>query len=333
MQAFVTGATGFIGSHVCRELLERGHDVRALVRESSDLSLVEDLDVETHVGDVTDPASLRDGLEGCDAFFHVAGVVSFWKGNAELMHEVNVEGVYNAVEAAKAAEVDRMIHTSTVGAIGVPQGGVGDEETEYNWSGRGIPYMETKHRGQEMVLRNAATGALDAVSVNPGTVLGPGDKNLNGGQFVRALVKGDMPGLPKGAVNFCDVRDVAEGHVLAYEEGTSGERYILGGENHTWAEFSGIVADVTGAETISREIPYPLALATGYANNLAAKFTGKPPLLSVGAVKAAYEDLSFSSAKAQKELGYTHRPVRESVADTYEWYVDHGYLDPVEEHR
>jgi dihydroflavonol-4-reductase len=333
MRAFVTGATGFIGSHVCRELRDRGHEVRALVRESSDLTLLEDLTVETHVGDVTDPVSLREGLEDCEAFFHLAGVVSFWKGKAELMHEVNVEGAYNAVEAAKAADVERMVHTSSVAALGIPEGRVGDEETEFDWGGRGIPYKETKHRGQEIVLQNARNGLVDAVSVNPGTVLGPGDKNLNGGQFVRAMVKGDMPGLPGGGVTFVDVRDVARGHVQAYEEGATGERYVLGGDNLSWSEFSDVVADVTGADTLDRVIPYPLALAVGYANNAKAKFTGKPPLLSAGAVKAAYNDLYFSSAKAEKELGYEHRPARESVEDTYEWYVEHGYLDPVEEHQ
>lgn len=332
MRAFVTGGTGFLGSHVCRRLLEEGHEVRALVRESSDLALLEDLDVATHVGDVTDPGSLRAGMDGCDAVFHLAGFVSYWDGHADLLHEVNVEGTYNVVEAAKATDgVHRLVHTSSVAALGIPDDPPGDEDTTFDWDEHGIDYMMTKHRGQRIALGASRHGLLDVVVVNPATVLGPGDKNLNGGQFVRAVVKGDVPGAPKGAVNMVDVRDVADGHLRAYEDGASGEAYVLGSENLRWIEFFDLVAEVTGADPPSWEVPYPAALALGAVNDLVARFTGEPPMLTRNAVRAAYQPLAFSSGKARKELGYDPRPIRASVRDTYDWYVDHGYLRPVED--
>lgn len=327
MRAFVTGATGFLGSHVTRRLLEEGHEVRALVRETSDLSLIEDLDVETVVGDVADPLSVREGMSGCDTVFHLAGVVSFRPGDAELLHRVNVEGTYNVVEAAKFQDVDRLVHTASVAALGYPQEReVADEDTEFNWQEHGIPYMATKNKGQRIVLGNASKGMLDAVVVNPGTVLGPGDKNKNGGQFLRSMVKGHLPGVPGGGQNFVDVRDVAEGHIRALEEGASGERYILGGENLSWRAFYDLVEEVTGHPAPSRTIPYPLAYAGAWWAEVRARFTDRPAFPTRAAVRAAYMDLHYSSDKARKELGYTTRPLEEAIRDTARWYREHGML-------
>ncbi len=327
MRAFVTGATGFIGSHVTRELLQEGHEVRALVRETSDLSLIEDLDVETVVGDVADPLSVREGMERCDTVFHLAGVVSFRPSDADLLHRVNVEGTYNIVEAAKFHDVDRLVHTASVAALGHPEGGeVADEETEFNWQAIGIPYMATKNKGQRIVLGNAEKGMLDAVVVNPSTLLGPGDKNKNGGQFIRTMLKGHLPGVPGGGQNFGDVRDAARGHILAYEKGHSGENYILGGENLSWRAFYDLVEDVTGHPAPKRTIPYPLAYAGAWWAEVRARFTNRPAFPTRKAVKAAYMDLHYSSAKARKELGYTTRPLDASIRDTVRWYREHGYL-------
>lgn len=327
MRALVTGATGFLGSHIAKRLLGKGHDVRVLVRPTSDLTLVEDLDGDAVVGDVTDPGTLPPAVEGCDAVFHAAGVVSFWRGWEDKLRAVNVEGVRNVVRAAEEAGVDRFVHTSSVAAVGrPPKGEVADETFDFGWGTRPSPYMETKHAGEQIVLEAARDGGLDAVAVNPGTVLGPGDINRNGGQIVREAVRGGFPGVPDGGTTFVDVRDVAEGHLLAHDQGAPGERYILGGQNLTFAELFDVVADVADVKTPDGRFPYPAALAYAYWTEVKAVFTGRHPRLPAAAARELFKETFYSSEKAKRDLGYDPRPIRQAVRDTYEWYVDHGYL-------
>lgn len=331
MQALVTGATGFLGSHICRRLLEEGHGVRALVRETSDRSLIEDLDVEPVVGDVTDPASLGPAVEGCDAVFHLAGVVSFWRALADRLWEVNVEGTRHVVQACLAADVDRLVHTASVAALGYdPDGGQADEETPFNWPDRGFHYMRTKHAGQQVVLDAVAEEGLDAVVVNPSTILGPGDLNKNGGQLVRVAVMGGGVRYPTGGTNLVDVRDVADGHLRALEKGRSGERYVLAGDDLSYREFFQLCTDELGSPPPKEPLSYPLALTFAAFDELKARFTGRHPRYPKDTVRSLFTTTFYSAAKAEEELGFSARPVRTSVRETYDWYVEHGMLRPVE---
>lgn len=327
MQALVTGATGFLGSHVARRLVEEGHDVRALVRGTSDTTLIDDLDVETVVGDVTDPSTLPPTVDGCDAVFHAAGVVSFWPGWRERLEAVNVRGVEHVIEAAIGADVDRLVHTSSVAAVGrPPEGTVADESMDFVWDGPTSPYVETKHAGEEIVREAARKGRIDAVAVNPGTVLGPGDLNKNGGQIVREAARAGFPGVPDGGTSFVDVRDVAEGHLRAHRKGRTGERYILGAENLSFAELFAIVGEETPADPPEGRFPYWAAMAYAYWSELRSRFSGRHPRLPVAAARELFRETYYSSKKAEEELGFDPRPVREAVADTYDWYVEQGML-------
>lgn len=326
MHVLVTGSTGFIGSHIVRVLRREGHEVRAMHRSTSDLTLLEGLELELVEGDVTEPASLRAAMEDVDAVVNCAGFISLWNGHEDALHRVNVEGAYNVVEAAKAQDVDRLVHTSSIAAVGPPQEGeVADESNP--WPGdHGVGYFRTKRRGEEVVLGNARRGALDAVVVNPGTAIGPRDVNWTGGYLIRSVVKDYLPGAPGGGTNFVDVRDVAEGHVRALHKGRTGERYILGGENRSFVEMYELIGDVTGAEPPGRVIPYPIAWASAWWQETKARFQDRRPYLNRAQVRATYLDIYVDSSRAEDELGVEARPVRESVEDAYAWYVDEGML-------
>lgn len=325
MQALVTGATGFLGSHIARRLLDEDWDVRALVRPTSDLSLLDDLDVETVTGDVTDATTLPPAVEACDVVFHAAGVVSFWSGWQDRLEAVNVDGVRNVVEAAVDADVDRLVHTSSVAAVGLPEDGVADE-SRFAEAATSNPYVRTKLAGERIVADAAKQGRLDAVVVNPGTVLGPGDVNKNGGQVVRAVVRGDFPGPPDGGTNFVDVRDVADGHLAAHEKGRTGQRYILGGDNLTYGEMFDVVGEAAGIDPPSGAFPYVAALAVAAIGELRGHLSGRHPPMPIATARALFEDAYYSSKKARSELGYDPRPIQEAVQDTVDWYRDRGML-------
>jgi len=326
VRVLVTGATGLVGGAVVRELLHRGHRVRALVRPTSDRSNLPAQGVELAEGDVLDRPSVERALQGQEAVVHTAGVATLDADRATLF-AVNAGGVEVVLGAALAAGVSRAVLTSSTAVLGgstVPR--VADEETTSSAETLGLDYFVSKLRGEETALDLSARG-LPLVVVRPAYVLGPGDLNGSSTSVVLALARRALPVYVQGGASFCDVRDVAHGHVEALVRGRVGETYILGGQNLTMDELVGRVCRAAGVQP-PRRVPYAVALAATRALGLAARFGGPRPPASEPLLAASRLYTFVTSAKAQRELGYAIRPVEESVRDTLRWYLSRGALRP-----
>jgi len=325
MKVLLTGATGFVGSWVARELAQAGHEVRALVRKTSSLQNLDGIALERAEGDVCDRASVERALGGCDAVAHVAGVAHFKPGEERRMYEVNVGGVENVLGAALAKGVKRAVLTSSTAALGgstVKR--VADESAPSSAEASGIDYFVTKYRGERAALALAARG-LHVCALRPVVLLGPGDIYQSSATTFLALAKRKMPVYVDGGAAFCDVRDVARAHVVALERGRSGEVYFLGGHNMEIGEMVRKVAKVAGVKP-PRRAPYPVAYAVAGAIELAARALGRHSDLSRQLVKASHFYTWVSSEKAQKELDYTIRPFEDSLRDTLRFFLQSGRL-------
>jgi dihydroflavonol-4-reductase len=324
MKVLVTGGTGLVGGAVVAELLARGHAVRALVRPSSDLSNLDRTRVELALGDVLDRPSVEEALRGCQAVIHAAGVAAI-TGDRKKLFAINAGGVEVVLGAALAAGVERAVLTSSTAVLGgarVPR--VMDEETTSSAETLGFHYFVSKKRGEETALDLVARG-LPLVVVRPSFVLGPGDIYRSSAALVMSLAKKKMPVYVQGGASFCDARDVARGHVAALERGRVGEAYILGGHNLTMDEALGRICRMAGVPSPQR-IPYSLATLAIRAMGLLAGVGGPVPAIHPDLLRASALYTFVTSAKAQRELGYTIRPFDESVGDTLRWYVQSGML-------
>jgi len=313
----VTGASGFLGWHVARVAIERGCAVRALVRPGS---RVEELPVETVTGDLRDPASLRRAVSGCGMVFHVAGDYRLWARNPRELYDSNVEGTRNLLEAARAAGVERVVYTSTVGAVGIPPGGLGDETTPVSLADMAGDYKRSKFLAEQVALESASAGA-DVVVVNPTAPMGDHDfKPTPTGQIVLDFLNGAMPAYIDTGLNVVDARDAAEGHWLASQRGRSGERYILGSENLTLAEILRRLAALTNRKPPRVRLPYLVAWCAGASSTAWARVSGSPPRVSLEAVRMAKKKMWVTHAKATRELGYQPGPAAQALARAVEWF-------------
>jgi len=328
MATLVTGATGFIGSHIAKKLVDRGEHVKVLLRGSSKTTNIDDIDVERVYGDVMDLSSINEALRGCDTLYHTAGVASFRKKDYQKMEDINVGGTSNILNAALESGVKKAVHTSSIAAIGVDsQGGIADEQTKYDLDYLGVKYLETKHRGEQIALELAKKG-LPLVVVNPATVIGTGDIYLSSTAFILWYYKKKFPGYMDGTLNMVDVEDVADGHILAAEKGKIGERYILGNENFTLLELFSLLEEVTGVPKPKMKIPYFMALASGYfVERILGMSFPNYSTMDLDSVKLSKLRWHFDSSKAIAELGYQPRDIKKSVKNTLEWFRENGYLD------
>lgn len=318
----VTGATGFVGWHVARRLIETGHRVRALVRPGSRLR---ELEAEAVAGDLRDPESLARAAAGCGLVFHVAADYRLWARRPEELYESNVRGTRHLLEAARRAGVERVVYTSTVGAIGIPPEGLGDEQTPVSLKEMTGAYKRSKFLA-EQAAQEAARAGLPVVIVNPTAPVGDHDfKPTPTGRIILDFLRGAMPAYIETGLNFVDVRDVAEGHRLACERGRPGERYILGAENWTLEEFFRRLAAISGLPAPRRRIPYALALAAGALSTGWARLSGRPPRAPLDGVRMARKKMFVSSAKAGRELGYSPGPVEAALRRAVEWFRANGY--------
>jgi len=325
----VTGASGFVGWHVARQLLAKGQRVRALVRNPArSAAALEELDgVEVALGDLRDPASLAKAVEGCGTLFHVAADYRLWAPNPEELHQSNVDGTRNMFEAARRAGVERCVYTSTVGCIGFPKDESGDETTPVSLAEMSGPYKRSKFLAEEVALRFAAEG-FPVVIVNPTAPIGDHDfKPTPTGKMVVDFLKGAMPAFLDTGLNVAYVGDVAAGHLAALEHGRAGERYILGGENMTLQQILGTLAQVTGGKAPTMRIPYAVAYAAGVASTGWASITGKEPLAPLDGVRMARKKLWVRHDKAARELGYTAAPAKEALRRAAEWFQANGYCE------
>jgi dihydroflavonol-4-reductase len=318
----VTGATGFIGWHVARLLAERGHKVRALVRPPSQLR---ELEAEPVTGDLRDAASLDRAVAGCGLVFHVAADYRLWARNPDELYRSNVEGTRHVLEAARSQGVERVVYTSTVGCIGVPKGGVGDETVPVTLAEMKGAYKRSKFLAERVALEFAASG-FPVVVVNPTAPVGDHDvKPTPTGKIVLDFLKGAMPAFIDTGLNLVDVRNAAEAHLLAAERGRPGERYIVGCENLTLAGILEKLAGLTGREAPRVRLPYAVAYAAGVVTTGWARVTGRPPRAPLDAVRMARKKMWVSHDKARRELGFSPAPVDAALGRAVEWFRANGY--------
>jgi dihydroflavonol-4-reductase len=321
--ALITGASGFVGWHVARKLIERGQVVRALVRSTSRLRELDG--AETITGDLRDAGSLKRAAAGCGLVFHVAADYRLWASDPRELYESNVEGTRNLLAAALEAGVERVVYTSTVGCIGLPKGGEGDEEMPVSIDEMSGPYKRSKFQAEKVALEFAEAG-LPVVIVNPTAPVGDHDfKPTPTGKIILDFLKGAMPAYIDTGLNLVDVRDVAEGHLLACERGKPGERYILGCENLTLEDIFARLERISGVKAPARRIPYALAYAAGVATTGWASVTGHEPRAPLDAVRMARKKMWVTHAKAARELGYAPGPAELALGRAVEWFRSNGY--------
>ncbi len=324
----LTGATGFVGSAVARVLAARGHRLRLLVRATSDRRNLAGLDAELALGDLTDAASLARAATGCRYLVHVAADYRFWVPDPDAMLRANVEGTVAVMRAALAAGVERVVHCSSVAALGyTADGSPADEATPIDEGAFVGIYKRSKFLAERAVLDLVRQEKLPAVVVNPAAPVGPRDiKPTPTGKMIRDAAAGRVPAYIDTGLNIVHVDDVAEGHALALERGRIGERYILGGENLLLKDVLALVADVAGGRPPWLELPEAVVWPVALFMEGLARLTGIPPMMTRDHLKMARHKMYFSSAKAMAELGYAPRPARLAVEDAVAWFRANGML-------
>jgi dihydroflavonol-4-reductase len=328
MTTLVTGATGFVGSAVARVLAARGHALRLLVRSGSDRRNVQGLDAEIVTGDLTDPASLTRAAAGCRYVFHVAADYRVWVPDPDAMLRANVDGAVAMVRAAAQAGAERIVHCSSVAALGqIGDGTPADENTPTHEADFVGVYKRSKYLAERAVLDLARRESLPVVVVNPAAPVGPRDiKPTPTGKMILDAASGRMPAYIDTGLNIVHVDDVAEGHVLAMEKGRVGERYVLGGENMALKDILALVADVAHRRPPSIRLPEGALYPVAFLLEKLAGLTGIAPLVTRDHLKMARKKMFFSSAKATAELGYHPRPVRIAIEDAVAWFKASGML-------
>jgi dihydroflavonol-4-reductase len=315
--ALVTGATGFLGWHVARLLIEKGYTVRALARPGS---RVAELPVETVTGDLRDAASLERAVAGCGLVYHVAADYRLWARNPRELYDSNVDGTRRMLEASRKAGVERVVYTSTVGCIGIPHGGIGDETTPVSLADMAGDYKRSKFLAEQVALE-FARGGFPVVIVNPTAPIGDHDvKPTPTGKIVLDFLNGDMPAFIDTGLNVVDVRDTAAGHLLACEHGRPGERYILGSENLTLAQILGKLAAITGRKAPTMKLPYAVAYCAGACSTAWAGITGRPPRVPLAGVRMARKKMWVTHEKARRELGFAPGPAEAALRRAVDWF-------------
>ena len=327
MKSLVTGATGFIGSSIVRELLKDGKDVKVLIRENSDTRNIDGLDLERCYGDILDGGSVKAALEGCDTFYQTAALYTWWVPNPKTIYDMNVEGTKTTLNAALEKGVEKVVYTSSIAAIGCHGADcAANEQSQFNMMKSGEHYAISKHLGEVEAMKFVEKG-LPAVIVNPAMVLGVRDiKPTPSGQVIVNVLNRKMPGYFKSGMNVVDVEDVARGHILAAEKGRIGERYILGNENMEMKQFLDLIGEVSGVEPPKRRLPRVAGLALGYMYQSLSKITGKPPLITPAALRLITAYAYFDVSKAVNELGLPQTPIRETIGKAVNWFRENGYV-------
>jgi dihydroflavonol-4-reductase len=328
MKTLVTGGTGFVGANVVRMLLQRGTEVRALVRPRSDTQNLDQLDVELVAGDLRDRGSLEAALEGCDTVYHVAAMYALWAANPKEIYDSNVTGTVNLLEAAGQAGVEKIVYTSSVATIGLPKDGTpGTEEVPLPAEDLVSDYKRSKYLAEQEVLKYAQRG-LPVVIVNPSFPVGPWDvKPTPSGQIIVNFLRGKIPAYVDTGLNVVDVEDVAIGHIMAAEKGRIGERYILGHANLTLPELFQLLEQVSGMRAPRIRIPYGFAyLSACVSECMARTITHRPPFVTLAGVRLSRKRMFFDASKAVRELGLPQTPPVKALSQAVQWFRGHGYV-------
>jgi dihydroflavonol-4-reductase len=326
MLAFITGTTGFVGSHIARALSEQGADLRLLVRASSNKKNIADLKADLAIGDLREPASLEKAISGCDIVFHVAADYRLWVRDPQEMYRSNVEGTRTILEAARKNNVRRVVYTSSVATMGFAEGQVADENSPVSLANMIGPYKRSKFLAEQVAIEAARSG-IDVVTVNPTTPVGENDiKPTPTGRIVVDFLKKKFPAYVDTGLNLVDVTECARGHIAAMEKGRSGERYILGGENLTLKQILDKLGAITGLPSPTMRVPYILALATGVVDEIVTgRIRGREPRATIDAVRMGRKKMFVTSAKAERELGWKIVPVDNALKRAADWFRANGY--------
>jgi dihydroflavonol-4-reductase len=328
LKAFVTGATGFLGSHVARVLADQGAELRLLVRPTSNLRNLEGLKAETATGDLRDSASLEKAMSGCDTVFHVAADYRLWVRNPAEMYRSNVEGTRAILEAARKNGVRRVVYTSSVATVGFTGNGrPADEDSPVSLADMIGHYKRSKFMAEQVALE-AGRGGLNVVTVNPTTPVGEQDvKPTPTGRIVVDFLKRKFPAYVETGLNLVDVRECARGHVAALEKGKTGERYILGGEDLTLKQILDELGEITGLPSPTVKLPYVFAFVAGLVDEaINGRILRREPRATVDTVRMGRKKMFASSGKAERELGWKIVPVEGALQRAVEWFRTNGYV-------
>jgi dihydroflavonol-4-reductase len=328
MKAFVTGATGFLGSHVARVLGEQGADLRLLVRSTSNLRNLEGIQAETATGDLRDSSSLEKGMSGCDTVFHVAADYRLWVRDPAEMYRSNVDGTKAILDAARKHGVRRVVYTSSVATVGFTGNGhPADEDSPVSLADMIGPYKRSKFMAEQLAMEAGGSG-MQVVVVNPTTPVGEQDvKPTPTGRIVVDFLKRRFPAYVETGLNLVDVRECALGHVVALEKGRPGERYILGGENLTLKQILDKLGEISGLPSPKVKLPYVFAFATGIVDEaITGRLLHREPRATVDSVRMGKKKMFASCAKAERELGWKIVPVEAALRRAVEWFQANGYV-------
>jgi len=327
-KTLVTGAAGFLGSHLTRQLVARGADVRVLLRPSSSNRAIADLSLEYMTGDLRDTASLDRAMAGVQRVFHVAADYRLWSKRSQDIYDSNVGGTKNLLEAAKRVGVEQFVYTSTVATIDVDRPQHPNEFTEEKLDEMVGHYKRSKWLAEKEV-RDAAKQGFPAIVAMPTTPVGPWDwKPTPTGKIILDFLNGKMPGYVETGLNFVGVEECAAGHILVSEKGTVGERYLLGAENLTLKGVLDVLAEITGLPAPSLKIPHGLALGVAYAETAFSRLIGREPQIPIEGVKIAQHMMFVDCSRARRELGFQAGPVSVAFERAVRWYEANGYIAP-----
>jgi dihydroflavonol-4-reductase len=331
MKVFLTGATGFVGSHVANELASQGASLRLLVRKTSRLENIAGIPAETVVGDLRDPESLRSALSGCNALMHVAADYRLWVRDPDEMYAANVGGTRDLLRLAREQGVARVVCTSSVATMGFKDdGSIVDERTPVSLENMIGPYKRSKFLAEQEAMQ-AAQGGQDVIILNPTTPIGANDlKPTPTGGIIVDFLNRRFPAYMDTGLNLVDVNEVARAHVAALTLGHAGERYILGGENLTLKQILDRMSAITGLPSPRMKVPHAVAMAFAFFDeNITGRLRGKEPRATVEAVRMGKKMMFASSAKAERELGFKVVPVYQALRAAIEWFRAHGYAPAV----
>lgn len=327
MKILVTGADGLLGSNLVRELLNRGHNICALVQPGRQQKTLEGLTLEKLPGNLLNAEEVSRAAEGCDAVIHCAASTSVWPTRSEIVNKVNIEGTKNIINAVKQNTVQRMIYVGTANSFGFgSKENPGVEGNPYKSAMYGLDYMDSKYKAQQVILNEVKENSLPAVTVNPTFMFGPYDSNPSSGAMIVALYKGKVPGYTSGGRNYVCAKDAAVAIANALTKGRVGECYILGNQNLSYKEAFGKIASTIGVKPPSISIPSAFAKLYGRVGSLLGNVSGKTPAISYPLSRIACDEHYFSPAKAVRELELPQTPIETGIKECFEWLKENGYL-------
>jgi dihydroflavonol-4-reductase len=328
MKILVTGADGLLGSNLVRELLSRGHQIRAFVQPGRQQVTLDGLTIEKFAGNLLNAEEVIKSAEGCDAIIHCAASTAVWPIRSEIINKVNIDGTKNIIQAVYKNKIQRLIYVGTANSFGFGSKEVpGIEGNPYKSATYGLDYMDSKYKAMQVVLGEVKENSLPAIVVNPTFMFGPFDSTPSSGAMIVALYKGKVPGYTKGGRNYLCAKDAAVAIANALTQGRVGECYILGNENLSYKEIFTKISSTIGVKSPSLAIPSGFAKLYGQIGSLMGKITGKAPAVSYPLSRIAGDEHYYSPAKARKDLGLPQTPVETGIKESFEWLKDNGYLN------